>query len=169
MSVEMWDFLRLWNNALFRKSAHSTPLEIINPPITTSGKLYPAPRCLITAKPMFGIWCGLMGNAVYKRKHKELGLCRDCPTPAAIRGHCLKHYWRRLSRDREYQEEHREERNKYSKNWQRKNAAEGRCTHCGIPLIEGEGRKCVNCNSWHIIYPTITTFSILGTFTMGPS
>lgn len=89
----------------------------------------------------------IMGDKAYKERHKALGLCQDCSSPAEIKGYCLKHYWRRLVKDRQYSEEHRQEINERVKRWHLKNIEQGRCSHCGVPLIEGEGKRCVNCSS----------------------
>ena len=88
----------------------------------------------------------LTKQARYKKWHKEKGLCLDCSSPAKIAGLCLKHYWRKAVYDRRYANEHQEERSEYHKNRRVRLAEEGRCTHCGVPLVEGEGRQCVNCN-----------------------
>ena len=86
-----------------------------------------------------------MGNAKYKQKHKELGLCCDCSEPVAIAGYCLKHYWNKVLRIRHYSQDHSLEARERARRWRHKMEDESRCNHCGCPLIEGEGKRCVNC------------------------
>jgi len=87
----------------------------------------------------------IMGDAIYKKTHRLLGLCQDCSSPAKIRGYCIKHYWKEIQRERRYCLEHREERSTKFKQWRQRNLDAGGCTHCGTPLIEHEKKRCVNC------------------------
>jgi len=87
----------------------------------------------------------IMGNTTYKKKHRELGLCQDCSSPAQTRGYCLRHYWNRIIRDRRYISEHKEEHNAKVKQWRMDNFLAGKCTECAAPLINDEVKRCVNC------------------------
>jgi len=40
-----------------------------------------------------------------------------------------------------------ERKRQYDREWRKRALDEGRCVRCGIKLIEGEGRTCVNCSS----------------------
>ena len=89
-----------------------------------------------------------MGNAAYKKKHKELGLCVDCGRPALPgfvrciihnennRAQCYK--WFQNNYDKIL------ERNRKTKQIYRDT---NRCCSCGTPLGEqDEGRShCINC------------------------
>jgi len=91
-----------------------------------------------------------MGNNSYKKKHKEQGLCRDCPRPAIPgRQHCMicsekdrSHYREWLKKPGNYQRKY--EANKKLKALYKKT---NRCHICGAPLGEqDEGRvTCMNC------------------------
>ena len=94
--------------------------------------------------------CLKMGNAKYKQKHKEQGLCRDCSRPAIpMRAHCMicnekyrlhnhknnftkEQYAKRLQATREHKKRYRET---------------NRCPQCSAPKGEqDEGFiSCVNC------------------------
>ena len=41
----------------------------------------------------------------------------------------------------------RQKRIEYSKRWRSQAVEKGLCMRCGIELIEGEGKCCVNCSS----------------------
>jgi len=40
-----------------------------------------------------------------------------------------------------------EEKRQYDKLWRQRAIKERRCMRCGIKLLEGEGKTCVNCSS----------------------
>ena len=91
-----------------------------------------------------------MGNAKYKQKQKDKGLCRDCPLPALpFRVHCIKHgekyrlsFQKWLKKPGNYQRQ-REHVKKFKELYRKTN----RCTKCSAPLGEqDEGcTSCVNC------------------------
>lgn len=91
-----------------------------------------------------------MGNAKYKREHREQGLCLNCSRPALPGRVCCIvcnetdrvnfHKW--LAKPGNYerkQEQNRKQRKLYRET--------NRCIHCGAPLGEqDEGRVCcMNC------------------------
>ena len=87
----------------------------------------------------------MSGSSRYKERHKKLGLCQDCPEPAVITRYCVKHYWSHLVKSRDYNSKHREEHRLYHQQRRKRFEEENKCNRCGIPLIEGEGKRCVNC------------------------
>jgi len=76
-----------------------------------------------------------MGDQKYKKKHRELGLCRDCSDPATHGTRCKKHtimHCKSMIKTRK----------KRIKNF--------KCNRCGLPLFKDTdfGRiSCVNCRS----------------------
>ena len=92
-----------------------------------------------------------MGNAKYKQKHREQGLCQDCSRRVVpfqnrciIHGERVKLYTRRwLKRPGKYQD-HLEKARKLKQLYRDTN----RCYKCSAPLGEqDEGYKtCVNCS-----------------------
>jgi len=90
-----------------------------------------------------------MGNSAYKQKHKDQGLCRDCPMPALPgRLHCIihsekrrLHYQEWLKKPGNYQRSY--ESNKKLKELYKKT---NRCHMCSAPLGEQDkGRvTCIN-------------------------
>ena len=89
-----------------------------------------------------------MGDAAYKKRHKEQGLCVDCSRPA-IPGQlrCIIHARNIQYFCARWCSKNREKKNKYWRNKRAEYKKEGRCVTCGAPLGEqDEGRThCVNC------------------------
>jgi len=92
-----------------------------------------------------------MGNAVYKQKHKRLGLCCSC-SRKAVEGFntCIIH---------------KESARLQSAARTVKRKKEGRCTHCGIklhPEMDKNRLCCTSCSSRQIFsttsIPYATTF-----------
>lgn len=96
-----------------------------------------------------------VGDAKYKRKHKELGLCIFCSEPVAPdRVYCLKHLEshnknqkKRYHKDKAFHIKLRIDR-------YRRNVDKGNCGKCGVPIRDGNVRLdgkpyslCVNCRS----------------------
>lgn len=85
---------------------------------------------------------------IYRNRNERVrqGLCRYC-LEKAIPGflYCLKHIYTDRASSHRYSLSHREARARKSAERFQRLKAEGRCTDCGIPLIEGEGIRCVNC------------------------
>ena len=91
-----------------------------------------------------------MGNAAYKQKQKDQGLCRDCPRPVLPgRVQCIIHNEKYRFCAQEYLKDPKKyqrqcERNRKQKELYRKT---NRCPKCSAPL--GEQDKgyvgCVNC------------------------
>jgi hypothetical protein len=85
----------------------------------------------------------------WRAKHKELGLCHHCTAPALPqRTRCAYHtyldnqrYRLRYHSDETYRHRQIAKAHNRSDRWLR----EGKCVKCGTPLIEGEGKVCVNC------------------------
>ena len=87
-----------------------------------------------------------MGDKKYKQRHRELGLCIDCPDPVYPgRTRCLKHLrtnnvgstaWQKRNSDYylAYQRENKEQRRR-----------EGLCPMCGGPRDNLNKISCVNC------------------------
>lgn len=72
-----------------------------------------------------------MGNATYKGRHANRGLCQDCKRKAAPnRKHCEIHLAAR--RDRRSKEVGTR-------------IQEGRCRTCGAPLLDDNFLSCPNC------------------------
>ena len=88
-----------------------------------------------------------MGNAAYKRKHKEQGLCIFCSQPAVYKNFCLKHYYTLRGAGRKCNQKNREERNKQMKDRRERLKVENKCPDCTMPLNEDNriGNYCVNC------------------------
>ena len=88
-----------------------------------------------------------MGDKAYTDSHKALGLCIKCSAKATIRGFCATHYYSQLQSDRHYHDRNFIERNKVKAQRKASYKEKGRCTDCGIKLLEDEGVRCVNCKS----------------------
>ena len=87
-----------------------------------------------------------MGNAKYKQKHKELGLCVDCSRPALKDTNlCWLHEMKQNKRTNSYYYENLDKvKAKRNIKYQgRKDRHE--CPDCGRPLTEEDGVYCVNC------------------------
>ena len=88
-----------------------------------------------------------MGNAKYKQKQKDQGLCRDCSRPALpLRLHCIIHnekyrlrYQRWIKKPGNYQRQC--ESVKKQKELYRKT---NRCVGCSAPLGE-QDKGCIHC------------------------
>lgn len=83
----------------------------------------------------------------WRRTHKRIGLCKDCNrevlSPSVL---CARHLWLKRLSDRRYHIRNKiEELKKMNEKYNRLKQ-ENKCPRCGIPLIEGEGVLCVNCN-----------------------
>ena len=88
-----------------------------------------------------------MGNMAYKARHKVLGLCRSCSEKAAIGDFCAIHYYSNLQSNRTFYDRNFTRRNDLKQQRRVKYKNEGRCTDCGIKLLEDEGVRCINCKS----------------------
>ena len=91
-----------------------------------------------------------MGNAKYKQKHREQGLCVDCSRPALpFRIHCIIHNEKVRVRTKEWLEKpgNRERRVKSVRKLRQLYRDTNRCCKCSAPLGEqDEGyMTCVNC------------------------
>ena len=89
-----------------------------------------------------------MGNAKYKQKHKEQGLCVDCSRPALpFRVHCIIHNENR----RQYMENEFKKdpvrQHKLNRKTKQRYRETNRCTACSAPLGEQDEGKthCMNC------------------------
>jgi len=91
-----------------------------------------------------------MGNAAYKQRHKEQGLCRDCSRPALpMRLHCIIHneHYRKYIKDKNKIPEIHAILLESSRKLKEKYRKTNRCPKCSAPL--GEQDKgyvtCINC------------------------
>ena len=88
-----------------------------------------------------------MGDMAYKNRHKALGLFQSCSRKVLHRGLCLTHYWNKLLCERKYYDLNFSNVRKTQDARRKRYAEEGRCRDCGVSLIEGEGVRCINCNT----------------------
>ncbi len=86
-----------------------------------------------------------MPSKAYRDRHKKAGLCTECTAPATEGRYCLPH----LLTNRVYKKQNHERyaitQNRAFKERYYRLKHEGKCTNCGVPLIEGETSLCVNC------------------------
>lgn len=82
--------------------------------------------------------------------HKEMGLCKSC-NRLSIPGLCQCIYcWNTENLyKKNYRQENRQSIIIKGREIKGKRREEGRCPSCGAPLMEEEGRYCVNCNEHH--------------------
>ena len=90
----------------------------------------------------------VMGNAAYKKRHLEQGLCRECSRPA-VPGltRCAIHLINNNKGVIRWNAEHREHKRKLRRDEIKRRKEEGCCPKCGAPLHEeDEGyMECLNC------------------------
>ena len=87
-----------------------------------------------------------MGDKAYKLRHKKLGLCISCTQPANTGDYyCIEHRYKKQRCDIRYYYKNKVERRHQVEARRQRYKEEGKCPDCGIPLIEGEGVYCINC------------------------
>ena len=89
-----------------------------------------------------------MVDMAYQNGKKLKGLCIKCGEKSITRGFCLYHYFMQLKYDRDYNARNRAERNKAQSDRRKRYINERRCGECGVELIEGEGNRCINCQTF---------------------
>ncbi|KKN71473.1 hypothetical protein LCGC14_0420520 [marine sediment metagenome] len=89
-----------------------------------------------------------MGDKAYKLRHKEQGLCVNCSCLASPRYVlCASCAYKQKIPARAHRRTHREYYRNVASIYRARRESEGQCTRCGSPLIAGENKYCVNCNS----------------------
>ena len=89
-----------------------------------------------------------MGNAEYKRKHREQGLCIDCSRiacPGTIR--CLEHLYVRAAIQQDYYRRHRQLLCNNSKKDRQQRKKFGLCIKCGNERDEDIDNNLVSCQN----------------------
>ena len=82
----------------------------------------------------------------YRARQKELGLCRDCQRkPIPRQTLCPIHAYKASLYNQKYYRDNVERFSQRNQEWRDRMEREGKCNRCGIPLIEGEGKRCINC------------------------
>jgi len=90
-----------------------------------------------------------LGNAKYKQKHRELGLCVDCSEPVH-KGYtrCLKHIRSQIKLQKRLYDANPEKRRARSRKFKALYIATGRCRECSAPLdpdVDRDNVTCSNC------------------------
>jgi protein-arginine kinase activator protein McsA len=102
-----------------------------------------------------------VGNAKYKQRHRELGLCVDCSEPAyPENSRCLKHGRNRNAYTARHYLENLEHYQETYKRIKDNRIKDGRCAGCSAPLdpdADKDRVNCVNCRGG-----TVTERSIHG-------
>jgi DNA-directed RNA polymerase subunit RPC12/RpoP len=92
-----------------------------------------------------------MGDAAYKKRHRELGLCVCCSKPAlSMMKKCAEHTYTRKATNKKYYYNNHDECLRVGKKTRQGYRDSGRCIGCGNLLDEDadEGRvACMNCRS----------------------
>jgi len=90
-----------------------------------------------------------VGNADYKKRNQEKGLCKYCPTPVyPPYTLCLNHLEKDNERKKRFHKRNRERLNAKHRELRKKWKDEGKCIRCGNDLdedIDYERVKCQNC------------------------
>ena len=85
----------------------------------------------------------IMGNNLYKQRHKEQGLCTDCSRKALPgKTRCFIHLLNH-NRWKEDPVKHKIRVLKLKKYWEKNNL----CSACGGPLDDLNYKRCMNCRS----------------------
>ncbi len=90
-----------------------------------------------------------MGNAAYKKRHNDLGLCVECSRPkdgTSVR--CKKHRIADNTRGKKWQRENSEAHSFHQRCLYYKRKDNNKCPSCGAPLdVDGDKGKttCSNC------------------------
>lgn len=88
-------------------------------------------------------------------RHKEVGLCSHCNRQAILgQTLCILHNYTHSQSKKKWYQAHRMKELSRSRERKKRLESEGRCGVCGVPLIKGEGKRCVNCN-WVSAHPRI--------------
>lgn len=83
----------------------------------------------------------------HRHQHMNLGLCYDCNKPRLPNTlYCAYHYSQFLLHMKRHYMKYQLRNREYMKQRQHRLKEERKCVGCTIPLIEGEGIRCVNCN-----------------------
>lgn len=92
-----------------------------------------------------------MGTLIYKRLHKEQGLCTSCSEPAHPGlTRCLQHNYTNATNNRAW---HQRNKDRLIKGWRKEKARRkdsGCCTMCGgelDPDADSGKTNCMNCRS----------------------
>jgi len=93
-----------------------------------------------------------MGDAAYKQRHRELGLCVECSKPALKnRTKCKRHLANNIVFSLKWRAANRKHYNKWQLEYKQKRIKDGRCRDCGRPMIEEEQpglyHTCMNCRA----------------------
>ena len=82
---------------------------------------------------------------VYRLEKKKAGLCRDCMEILSGFGQCATHAYMNSQSVKKHYRENSTHLSLIYKERRQRLTDDGRCISCGIPLIQGEGLRCVNC------------------------